>query len=597
MEILLRYVAQGRSGDAETLDTPLSADAITIGSGSGATVQLLGRGVGGVHARIEAAGAGYRIICRRGRRIEVNGRACADSPLAVGDTITLGGHRLTVIAPPAGFDFAAEVQPNPSITAGDFEAAFGTNLESTWLSMQAMSWLLVTLTLALGFMIPLGTVYLHRHGAPSLRALPDDAFWTAGPLTTAHAQAVGKRCNACHRQMFLPVQDLACRECHKDTQDHVAEAHRDLVHVAAANQRCGECHAEHLGEASRRIAEDDHLCVDCHADPARNFGELHLEAVTGFEPRLHPGFAVMLQKLDSLEPPLAARNWTSERVSLATASERSNLTFSHAAHLEPSPGLGMHCGDCHVASADGEHFQPQTMEKTCATNGCHTLNFGTGGERQLPHGKPQEAVWVIEDYFSRKYLDPPPVSAPKFVRRLPDSDRLFSDEPGPCNDSPLQCAHQQAKLEIDRQFFGRGCHLCHQVRDNGSADVHNRFEVVPVRLTADYFAHARFPHKLHQIQGTLTGDAACESCHAQQKSKDAAQLLLPDIQRCFDCHRDQAGTNAMPGGVITHTAPAAGTSTVPEESEKTRSVTLKCISCHAYHPRASSLTALETTKR
>lgn len=588
MEVLLRYVRQGRNGVQEILDTQVSVDAVTIGSASDSTVQLLGRAVASEHARIDQGVRGLRVSCRDGEHIEVNGKSCtAHTPLP-GDVFTVGGHRLIAFEAPAGFDLAIEVQPDTSIVASDFEAAFVTDLGRTWLSMRAASWLLLALALTLGLIIPLATVYSHRYGTPTPRALPDDTLWTSGPLTPAHAHAAGKQCNVCHQQLFLRVQNAACQSCHKDTFDHVPEKHRQLVHLSDSQQRCGECHAEHLGDASRLVVEDDHLCTACHARPDQQFGALKLSAVSGFQPDRHPAFQVTLQRLSQTHADaLTDRAWITERAALVRAHEQSNLTFSHAAHLDPkvrrnSEDVALTCADCHTLGADGEHFQPPTMAKNCANSGCHLLNFDVAaGQRQLPHGKPQDAVWMIEDYFTRKFFDPAPTLTAKFERRLPDTDRLPTIESEACIGTPLACARQHAKLEIENQFLGRGCHLCHHVDDTGNPDIHDRFEVTPVRLEVDYFPAARFPHKAHEIQGKLSGDEACVSCHAVRKSKLATDLSLPNVDRCLECHRDEAEAGAAGGSFLVSGAAV-------DDAKKPNIVTLRCISCHGYHPSALS---------
>jgi predicted CXXCH cytochrome family protein len=216
---------------------------------------------------------------------------------------------------------------------------------------------------------------------------------------------------------------------------------------------------------------------------------------------------------------------------------------------------------------------------------------------------------MIEDYYARKTFDPPPTVSREPERRLPDIDRdparrLAIDA---CSGPPLVCAKQRATREIDNQFNGRGCVSCHVVVvDPASTDPHDRYQVTPVRLGYDYFPEARFPHKAHSIQGKLTGDAACESCHAARQSTLSTELLLPNVDNCLQCHRDRDGPVSItapslrPASLVPTAAAApqlpvnaargdaTGGDAAAGATETRKIVTLQCISCHVYHPAAIS---------
>jgi predicted CXXCH cytochrome family protein len=571
MEVLVRHVRQGTDGASGYLDMAVAADSISIGSAADSLIQLLGRAVAAKHAQIQSARAGFRIVCRRGCRVDVNGARQASALLAIGDRIELGGHRLTLIQPPTGFDIAIEVVENAGVDASEFEAAFRTDLDRTWLSKRATSWVLIGLTLALGLAMPLATIWMHRAGLATPIAVPDDSLWSSGPLTQAHAHAVGKDCGACHQDLFVRVRDAACADCHKNVDNHVSAPHRALTRLGDP-QRCAECHREHDDNASRQVLKSDQLCVGCHARSDADFGSLRVQKVTGFAKSAHPAFTVLLQ---------------GRRTPLAGAHDHSNLKFSHAQHLDAAKvtragsDAALGCGDCHIPAADGRHFQPVSMAQTCS--GCHDLSFDANAPtRQLPHGKPLDAMLMIEDYFSHRYADPPPSTTFKPLRRLPDlaRDPSRQAEIDTCSGSANACARQRAMAEIENQFNERGCVSCHVVVDTHSADIHDRFEVTPVRLARDYFPDASFDHKSHRIQGKKSGDAACEACHAAHQSKDSRDLLLPDIDACLTCHRDRdhAGESASASAAFRAAARAGDDSQI---------VTVQCISCHAYHPRGA----------
>jgi nitrate reductase cytochrome c-type subunit len=96
------------------------------------------------------------------------------------------------------------------------------------------------------------------------------------------------------------------------------------------------------------------------------------------------------------------------------------------------------------------------------------------------------------------------------------------------------------------------------VTDTHSTEVLDRFLVAPVRLTRDYFPDVHFSHLAHAVQNDKSGDAACLSCHAVQKSTSSADLFIPNISKCLECHS--------------------------ERLQKDR-VALQCSGCHSYHPK------------
>lgn len=555
MQVLVRLLRPGPDGISELQDTELETEAVTLGSAADRGIQLLGATVAPEHAVIRRAGQALSITARRGRRVIVNGQPRSRATLKIGDAVEIGGHRLTLVEPPAGFDLAIQIELNTTTGARDFESAFRTDLDQTWLSKRAASWIAFLLVPLLAFAIPLGSVLMQREGGKPPGWVPADSFWSTGALIPAHAQATGDDCGSCHQGFFTHVRDAACGKCHEDIEDHVTSAHLAIAELGPA-QRCAQCHREHDATAGSMVIQADSLCTDCHGDSDVRFDALHLLRVRRFTQEGHPAFKASL-----LVPNRAAQagieDWDFVRTLVKGAAEQSNLRFSHAQHLDPdrvlrntdSQPLG--CKDCHVLAADGEHFAPVTMAATCAS--CHELTFDESApNRQLPHGKPLDAMLMLEDYYARQASDPSPAVATRARRRLPDRAR----EEEECTDAPFACAMRRAGAEIENQFTRRGCVSCHVVTDTRARDLRERFEVVPIRLVRDYFVDTHFSHRIHSIQQDLTGDDACLSCHAARDSKKSEDLLMPDIGKCLDCHGD-AGTADR--------------------------VTLRCVSCHAYH--------------
>jgi len=559
MDALLRELREGPDGIAEYYDTELSVNQITIGSSADQNIQLLGRGIAPQHAVILVSRGQLALECRRGEVVRINGKKRADAKLKVGDLIELAGHRLRIAQPPAGFAIAIELQTNDLVDASAFESAFKTDLSQTWLGKRTMAWTGVWAVLVVGLILPMMVMSVHHQGKNTPQWMLGDAFWNSGPLHQVHQQAIGDRCDTCHQKLFQRVQDSACKDCHRTTHDHV-EPQRLAMTELGPTPRCATCHREHNEPSSYMVNSSDTMCIDCHGDPAHGFGQLKVAPVLGFGPKTHPEFKPeLLVAVTAKAGTGFAYDWKPMVMELDKAKERSNLKFSHQQHLDAdrvlrrSDSKPMNCADCHRMEQDGEHFKPIEMEDQCAS--CHELTFDpTAPDRQLPHGKPREVVLTLQDYFVRKFSEPESDRAARERRRLPGRE----DEGQECTDAPLDCAKRAARTELESQFTRRGCVGCHGVIDTQSANLFDRFQVIPIRFARDYYPENKFDHRSHQIQNKLTGDDACMSCHKAKDSKDSSDLMVPGLTKCTECHGDKAAVDR---------------------------VTLQCVNCHEYHPR------------
>jgi predicted CXXCH cytochrome family protein len=374
-----------------------------------------------------------------------------------------------------------------------------------------------------------------------------------------HQQATKDRCDTCHKQLFQRVQDSACQECHRATHDHIEPARLALTELGPT-PRCATCHREHNEPSSFLVNTGDSMCVDCHGEPQHGFGKIKKEPVLGFGPKSHPQFKPQLLVPVTVKAGVNyAYDWKQMIVELDNAKERSNLKFSHQQHLDAdrvlrrSDSKPLNCADCHRMEQDGEHFVPIKMLDQCVS--CHELTFDPAApDRQLPHGKPREVVVTLQEYFTRKFSEPDADRPMRDRRRLPGRE----DEQETCADAPLDCAKRAARKEIESQFTRRGCVGCHAVIDTQAGNLFDRFQVIPIRFQRDYYPKNHFDHRSHQIQGKLTGDDACTSCHAAKKSKDSSDLMVPGLTKCTECHGDKTAADK---------------------------VTLQCVGCHSYHPR------------
>ncbi|MES1195570.1 MAG: cytochrome c3 family protein, partial [Steroidobacter sp.] len=189
--------------------------------------------------------------------------------------------------------------------------------------------------------------------------------------------------------------------------------------------------------------------------------------------------------------------------------------------------------------------------------------------RQLPHGQPREVVRMLQEYYAEKYLDPAAARAAAVERRrIPGRD----EEQQGCEGPPLVCARQEAARQINIQFNVRGCVSCHQIIDTQSTDILERFQVMPVKLAASYYPTAHFKHRSHLIQGTLSGDDACASCHGARSSKQSEDVMVPGINNCLACHSSRSSDRV------------ADARTIQAQAGLGANIRLGCIECHDYHP-------------
>jgi hypothetical protein len=322
---------------------------------------------------------------------------------------------------------------------------------------------------------------------------------------------------------------------------------------ALGEARCGSCHQDHLG-LEGMVNTDQSLCSDCHTDlKARTKDASQLADATDFG-TAHPEFRVRLPAWD------ATGAFAPQLTRLTPdLKENSGLKFDHALHLKPdlnSPGgrRTLECATCHVPDAGGLAMKPVNFETMC--HDCHTLGFDTfAPDRQVPHAKVAEVVYMLDDYYAKRALEGgyTETSAPGFVqqRRRPGDQPLSQQE----TIEALSWARNKSRQVADSVFTGRACVTCHTVtRPAAPANVPGGgWQIAPVRVAGIWYGEARFTHAKHS---TMT----CNDCHKAAESKAATDLLIPDLTNCRQCHAGESG-----GSKVAST----------------------CIACHRYHQSAT----------
>ncbi|HET6604142.1 MAG TPA: cytochrome c3 family protein [Xanthomonadaceae bacterium] len=528
-------------------------DTLTIGRGTDQAIFVSDVRAALQHARITLDGGGrYRIESLIVAGVRVNGGIVQTAALSPGDVVEIGTTRLEMIAPPQDFEGGVEISQADRADSGDVRAKLrATSLSETWLARRAPSWIGIGVVLLFALLLP-----LMGHFAPAvdgfLRAtpLPSRSSWQAGPLAGAH-RFFGHNCTSCHTVEFRWVRDDACLTCHALTPAHADPAKFNLPELGEA--RCAHCHRDHNG-AKALVRNDQALCSGCHQDlPERTAGASTLEDAADFG-RSHPQFSVTLPAWDE------QGQYTPRRVSLneQPLDERSGLKFPHDTHLDPA-GIEapdgtrvLQCASCHAPEPGGAKMLPVDFETMCQD--CHRLTFDiTEPERQVPHAKIQEILYMLDEFYARRALDGEirDPTAPDSVRTRRRPGQPVTRE---IRQEALTWARDKARRVGESLFTGQACSVCHVVSPGREVD--QPWMVAPVRVAGVWFTKARFDHRSHTTM-------ACGDCHEAARSHESRNVLIPDIANCRQCHGGEKGGTGLLGS--------------------------SCTECHGYHESAHLL--------
>jgi predicted CXXCH cytochrome family protein len=159
---------------------------------------------------------------------------------------------------------------------------------------------------------------------------------------------------------------------------------------------------------------------------------------------------------------------------------------------------------------------------------------------------------MLEGHYLRKLVTDDVDPKARIQRKIPDRP----PQEAPCTDTAFNCAQFFASRDAQTQFESSGCNNCHEIFDNGGADLHSRFQVLPVKLAGDFLTRSRFNHDAHMTLVGEDGDSSCGICHQASASSASTDVLIPDVQVCQSCH-DNPGSLGKVG--------------------------MNCVSCHEFH--------------
>jgi hypothetical protein len=585
MAFVLRNISYSAEGRQIVRTSRVEDDLVKVGRDPDSDIRLNELAVALHHATLEMVSATrLGVSAEAGLTVEIDGAVTqfGQIDVTIGGTIRVGPFQLRVLPQEMGSDdVAIDVE---RIDTEEAEERFDTRrfaLSAVMPGKRPIAWTLVIVVLGAFLAWPIWSFYSQERGRPEIaQGFHADRLWLSGSLSEGHA-ALANNCTACHVDAFESVQDTACTACHTAIHDHADAARmqraqgelpffrRLQINIGEAfgqePGRCVDCHTEHEGPQEIPPTPQQ-FCADCHTDLDARLPDTRLGDASDFE-RLHPEFQpAVLTRWDGEQPRM-------QRIALnRNPREASNLKFPHALHLDrtggvaqmarrlaPSFGFGqqLECRDCHVPTPDGVRFAPPSMEGDCGM--CHSLAFESidGTVRTLRHGEPQQVVADIRAFYRAG------------LRQRPADLGAERSRPGDINQarnsSTSARAMSQWPARADqavRQVFSEdgACFDCHQVTAPPSA-ASLAFGIRPVAFPTRYMLHGWFDHRAHMVvqrpgQRQQQGSEACLSCHRADASSDSADLLLPNVASCRDCH----------GGE---------TSSLPVESS--------CAMCHDYH--------------
>jgi len=543
MPILIRFRPRPGMDIDPALDRRFDADEVRIGRSPESDLVLRDEALRFHHAVISQSDTGIRIRAVGQERDEI----ALD---AVGDSVVLGSHSLT-LAPPDAEGPVLVIEPCAGgEDAATLSARYLAGLELPRLAVRRWAWGLALAVLVLGFLVPLASTLLPSSRgliAAAPAALRPSILWQVGTMSSAHA-GFGTECRSCHETPFVPVRSSACLACHAGTGQHV-DPHR-VPGMDLAETRCETCHHEHKG-AVQAIREDQGFCVSCHGAIRRQFPASTLADISDFG-RDHPEFAPTIVT--------DAATGATSRIRLGTPGpwpDHGNLRFTHAQHLAASGIKGpdgnrvLTCPDCHRPDASGAQMQPVKMERDCLA--CHQLQFEPSHpEWHLPHGQPEEVASRLLGFYGSAVL-----AGERFD---PVRDALFArpgEAPTPA-ELPQAAAHSAAAAAMASSIARAACGECHATVAPAPGADPLAWTVPPVHVPASFLPLARFDHAKHT-------SVACQNCHASETSDGGPEALLPGISICRQCHAGAAGDG--------------------------QKIASPCVSCHVYHHAELAISA------
>jgi len=382
--------------------------------------------------------------------------------------------------------------------------------------------------------------------------------YLSGGLSPAHALLTA-RCETCHvrsgSEFSAGASDAACLTCHDGPPHHA---------TAAFTPSCASCHVEHRG-AVRLAATADATCTQCHADLHTSGGPTTFVSNISSFATQHPEFAVLraggpdpngikLNHYRHMQPNLAGPSGAGPQGSVQLICQDCHRTPADTRawpYASGAPAAGIAAGNGAISNSttgnsllapgpSAAYMAAPAYAQACAA--CHTLEFDRRFSEGVPHDKPE----VIHAFLVQKFQAYIAVH-PAELREPRQPGRDIAGKPIPPEYRILMPTQWVAEHtgEAEQLLWRKTCNQCHILDWAEGATLP---AIRPSSLTVRFMPHARFDHAAHQ-------GLTCASCHASAAtSQESADLLLPGIATCQQCHR-------------------------PEE----QAAESRCFECHTYH--------------
>lgn len=594
MTITVRNIKRRPGGRESIRERTYETDEISIGRDVSNDLELPDLRIALKHAILKRNKNGTASLEMLGvNSASINGRLKSNAQnLNQGTRIRMGVYEILIEASALkdGLTFTLEQVETveAAITSDDEDAVFG--LKRALPGKRLMAWVFVLAIF--GFFLALPIWAFNNKDSQTVKNLPiqADLAWNSGPISLMHAN-LKNDCAACHAKAFTAVKDQACAACHDDLSDHAspidmkrskpktsgfgAQLNKVSEMFGRPVDRCSSCHSEHNTRA-KIIPTDQEMCGTCHAKLDASLPHTKLQNVSDFGTD-HPQFRPTIITTPSFTKP----DFT--RISLDDNPKGfSGLKFPHKMHLATTGGVakmadriggkfgnglgsslgsGVECADCHRPEAGGALFDPVNMQQDCAV--CHDLVFedDEGYERTLRHGEPNEVIASMRDFYQAKALgNIRDAEMNSRTRRRPGRAASIRDLNR--RELAFKQADQRTAQKVNAIFSeGGACFDCHEI--NKPTDIATLdFSIRPISVNDKFYPKSPFDHASHEI-----GNLTCETCHAAKTSTLSADILLPKIEVCRDCHVGE--DSYRKGGAL-----AKGT------------LPTTCLTCHAYHDGA-----------